>query len=48
MVGGCFGNEMALLSCPRDPLPYSCSGAELAGVQCSIPCKAMILMFSTI
>ena len=41
MVGGCIGNESMLLYCPRNPSAYTCSRDELAGVQCSIPCRVM-------
>ena len=41
VVGGCIGNESMLLYCPRNPSAYTCSRDELAGVQCSIPCKVM-------
>ena len=39
VAGGCKGNETTLLSCPRNTLPVTCTLNELAGVECSVPCK---------
>ena len=38
VAGGCKGNETALLSCPRNTVPTTCTLNDLAGVQCSVPC----------
>lgn len=40
VAGGCVGTEKSLLSCTPSPfVTPSCSLDQLAGVQCSVPCK---------